>query len=85
MNANEPESIEILIEDVVGATHEVANTLGCEPLGEVYGRAPAKELIQRGRAVTRQVPIPRCINALVGEYLADLVVEEKLVVELRVR
>jgi GxxExxY protein len=55
MNANECESIEILVEEVVGAAYEVANTLGCGFLEKVYERAVTRELIQRGRAVAQQV------------------------------
>lgn len=84
MNANERESIEVLVEEVVGAAYEVANTLGCGFLEKVYERALAKELIQRGRAVAQQVPYSVMYKrALVGEYLADLIVDKKLVVELK--
>jgi GxxExxY protein len=70
MNANERESIEILVEEVVGAAYEVANTLGCGFLEKVYERALVKELILHGRAVIQQAPYTVVYKgAFVGETL----------------
>jgi GxxExxY protein len=84
MNANERESIEFLVEDVVGAAYEVANTLGCGFLERVYERALARELGLRGRTVVQQASYSVMYKGgLVGDYLADLIVDSKLVVELK--
>jgi GxxExxY protein len=84
MNANERESFEVLLEDVVGAAYEVANTRGCGFLEKVYERALAKELILRGRAVAQQTSYSVMYKrALVGEYLADLILDESLILELK--
>jgi len=84
MNANEREYLENLVEDVIGAAYEVGNTLGCGFLEKVYERALAKELNLRGRAVAQQASYSVMYKgALVGEYFADLIVEDKLVVELK--
>jgi GxxExxY protein len=84
MNANERESIEFLVEEAVGAAYEVANTLGCGFLEKVYERALARELGLRGRTVVRQASYSVMYKGgLVGDYLADLIVDDKLVVELK--
>jgi GxxExxY protein len=80
MNVNEHE----LIERVVGAAYEVSNALGCGFLEKVYERAMAKELGLRGLRVKTQVGYSVIYKEeLVGEYFADLVVEDRLVVELK--
>src|SRR5579864_4979777 len=84
MNANERESIELLVGEVVGAAYEVANTLGCGFLEKVYERALVKELTLRGKTVTQQPPYSVVYKGTpVGKYSADLIVERKLVVELK--
>jgi GxxExxY protein len=84
MNANERESIELLIQNVVGAVYEVANTLGCGFLEKVYRQALARELTLRGKSVSQEVAYSVAYkDTLVGEYRADLIVEGKLVVELK--
>jgi len=76
MNMNERE----LIETVVGAAFEVSNTLGCGFLEKVYERAMTKEIRLRGLRVKTQVSYSVIYKEqLVGEYFADLVVEDKLV------
>jgi GxxExxY protein len=80
MNMNERE----LIERVVGAAFEVSNTLGCGFLEKVYERAMTKEIRLRGLRVKTQCSYSVIYKEqLVGEYFADLVVEDKLVVELK--
>ena len=80
MNVNEHQ----LIERVVGAAYEVSNALGCGFLEKVYERAMAKEIGLRGLRVKTQVGYSVIYKEeLVGEYFADLVVEDRLVVELK--
>jgi GxxExxY protein len=84
MNTNEHESLNKLVEAVVGAAYEVSNVLGCGFLEKVYERALARELILRGLRVDTQVSYPVAYKQqCVGEYLADLLVEEQLLVELK--
>jgi GxxExxY protein len=81
MNANERES---LIHQVVGAIYEVSNILGAGFLEKVYERALLKELHHRGVRVQSQASFPVMYkNERVGEYFADLLVEEYLVVEIK--
>jgi GxxExxY protein len=64
--------------------HEVSNVLGAGFLEKVYERALARELTPRGLRVSCQVSFPVSYKGqLVGEYLADLVVEGRLVIELK--
>src|ERR1700704_682645 len=84
MNANERESLNALFETVVGAAYEVSNTLGAGFLEKVYERALAKELALRGIPARPQVPYQVSYKGqVIGEYLADLVVDERLLVELK--
>jgi GxxExxY protein len=73
-----------LTEAVIGAAFEVANVLGSGFLERVYERALIRELALRGVNAKAQVPFRVCYKGqYVGEYLADLVVEEKLILELK--
>jgi GxxExxY protein len=84
MNTNEHESLNKLVEAVVGAAYEVSNVLGCGFLEKVYERALARELALRGFHVETQVSYPVAYKQqCVGEYLADLLVEDQLLVELK--
>ena len=84
MNANERESIDALIEKVVGAIYEVANVLGAGFLEKVYERALVVELHARGLQAEAQAAIRVLYKGeLVGDYCADILVEGKLLIELK--
>ena len=84
MNANERESLNALFEEVVGAAYEVSNALGAGFLEKVYERALAKELSLRGIPVRPQVPYKISYKGhAIAEYVADLVVDDRLLVELK--
>ena len=73
-----------LTEAVIGSAFEVANVLGAGFMEKVYERAMARELALRGVRARAQVAFPVCYKGqLVGEYVADLVVAEKVIVELK--
>ena len=73
-----------LTEAVIGSAFEVANVLGAGFLEKVYERALIRELALRGVSAKAQISFPVCYKGqYVGEYVADLVVEEKLIVELK--
>ena len=83
MNANERE-LDLIAERVIGGVYEVANTLGAGFLEKVYERALVRELGLRGLRAKAQVGFPVIYkDQCVGEYLADVVVEERVVVELK--
>jgi GxxExxY protein len=73
-----------LTEAVIGSAFEVANVLGAGFLEKVYERALIRELMFRGVGAKAQVSFPVCYKGqYVGEYVADLVVEDKVIVELK--
>ena len=69
---------------VIGAFYEVYNQLGFGFLEFIYAKALEKELLKRGRTVTREVPVPVSYK---GEILAnqrvDMVVDDKVMVEIK--
>ena len=73
-----------LTEAVIGGAFEVANVLGGGFLEKVYERAMIQELTLRGLSVQSQMSFPVCYKGRhVGDYVADLVVEKQLLVELK--
>lgn len=73
-----------LTEAVIGAIFEVSNTLGAGFLEKVYERALLQELRLRRIKVTAQSPFTILYkDQSVGEYLADIVVEGVLLIELK--
>src|SRR6476469_1082200 len=73
-----------LTERVLGAVFEVANTLGAGFLEKVYERALLRELRLRGVAAASQVAFPVVYKDFcIGDYLADIVVENAVVIELK--
>jgi GxxExxY protein len=69
---------------IIQAFYTVYNNLGYGFLEKVYGNALAIELRRLGLEVAKQAPI-RVYYAgeLVGEYFADLLVAEQVIVELK--
>ena len=83
MNADE-RRYDSLTGSVLGAVFEVSNTLGAGFLEKVYERALLRELGIRGIRATAQASIAVNYKGhCVGEYFADILVEEVLVVELK--
>ncbi len=73
-----------LTEQVLGAVFEVSNTLGAGFLEKVYQRALMVELLSRGMRVEAEASFAVYYKShYVGEYFADLLVEDTLVVELK--
>lgn len=78
------ESLDQLVEIVVGSAYEVANTLGAGFLEKVYERALSRELVLRGISADTQVSFGvRYKGQQIGSYVADLVVGDQLIVELK--
>ncbi len=76
--------LEKLTEAVISSAFEIANVLGAGFLEKVYERALVRELSLRGVNAKRQVAFSVCYKGQsVGEYVADLVVEGQLIVELK--
>ncbi|MDY7041641.1 MAG: GxxExxY protein [Chloroflexota bacterium] len=69
---------------IIGAAFEVWRVLGYGFLEKVYENALVEELRQRGLGVEQQFPIDVYYkDVLVGQYIADLLVEGKVIVELK--
>jgi GxxExxY protein len=77
-------ALEALVENVVGAAYEVSNVLGAGFLEKIYERALMEELNVRGVRVKAQAPFPVTYKGRhIGTYSADLVVEDRLLVEVK--
>ena len=73
-----------ITEQIISAFYTVYNSLGYGFLEKVYRNAMALELRKLGLAVVVESPI--CVfydGELVGEYFADLVVGDAVIVELK--
>ena len=69
---------------IIGAAIEVHRHLGPGQLESVYERAPAQELAFREIPHRTQVPITvHYKGCCVGEFVADLIVDDRIVVELK--
>lgn len=74
-----------ITEQIIGASFEVFNVLGYGYLEKVYQRAMKVELELRGfRAETETIIEVRYKDHLVGDYRADMLVNECVLVELKV-
>jgi GxxExxY protein len=83
MNTDE-HRYQTLTERVLGAVFDVSNTLGAGFLEKVYERALLTELSIRGIRAAAQVSLPVTYKGCsVGEYFADLLVEDVLLIELK--
>ena len=84
MNTDEHGYFDSLTERVLGAVFEVSNTLGAGFLEKVYERALLREFALRGIRATAQASLAVTYKSHhVGEYFADILVEDVLVVELK--
>lgn len=73
-----------ITETIIGCAYRVHNELGSGFLEKVYENALALKLVESGLQVKQQEPIAVYYHQkLVGEYFADLVVEERILVELK--
>ncbi len=73
-----------LTERVLNAVFEVSNTLGSGFLEKVYERALLQELALRNIQVITQVPFPITYkHHNVGQYFADMLIEDQLLIELK--
>ncbi len=73
-----------LSHSVYGAALEVHKTLGPGFLEAVYQASLAHELKLRGIPFKEQVHLPvKYKGTLVGEYIADFVIDDKIIIELK--
>jgi GxxExxY protein len=75
---------EALTKQIIGFAYKVHSTLGIGFLEKVYENALKFELERAGLAVKQQEPINVYYEGrLVGEYYADLWVENRVIIELK--
>jgi GxxExxY protein len=69
---------------IINAAYTVHNTLGYGFLEKIYHNSLIIELQKRGLGVETQKPVTVYYSEkIVGEYFTDLVVEEKVIVEVK--
>jgi len=69
---------------IIGCAYSVSNGLGAGFLEKVYENALAHELRKSGLYAQQQQPIKVAYDGIVvGDYLADIVVEDSVIVELK--
>lgn len=73
-----------LTETILKCAYEVHNELGSDFLEKVYENALVAELRVQGICCVQQKPIPVLYKGLaVGDYFADLFIEDLVIVELK--
>jgi len=77
-------AINRVTECVIGCAYAVGNGLGCGFLEKVYENALVHEFGKTSLAVSQQHPIQILYDGVVvGDYVADLLVEERVLVEVK--
>lgn len=76
--------INVITKKIIGCSFNVSNQLGCGFLEKVYHNAMIHELNKIGLSVQSQKHLKVIYDGvIVGDYIADLVVEEDVIVELK--
>lgn len=71
-------------EKIIGCAYTVGNVLGCGFLEKVYENALTHELKKKGLDAIQQFDMNVCYdNVVVGQYKADLLVDNRVLVELK--
>ena len=85
MNADERRlKLDRITERIIGCVYKVSNTMGSGFLEKVYENALTLELRKNGLKVKQQHGIQiRYDGVVVGEFAADLLVEDKVIIELK--
>jgi GxxExxY protein len=80
----ERSELDALTEKIIVCAYTVGNVLGCGFLEKVYENAFSHELRRNGLTVEQQHPVNVYYDeVIVGEYFADIVVNGKVLVELK--
>jgi GxxExxY protein len=85
MNADERrKELDSITEKIIGCVYKVSNTLGSGFLEKVYENALAHELRKNGSQAWQQHGIKvKYDGVIVGEFAADLLIEDKVIIELK--
>ncbi len=77
-------NLDAITEKIIGAAHEVSNTLGIGFVEKVYENSHAHEMRKIGLTVVQQHPIKVTYDGVVvGEFFVDLLVDDLVLVELK--
>ncbi len=77
-------AVNSITKTIIGCAYTVSNSLGCGFLEKVYENALVSELIKQGLKVKQQQLIKIWYNGVeVGDYIADLVVEDSVLIEVK--
>jgi len=83
-NKEKENLLNAITEKIIGAAYAVANTLGCGFLEKVYENAMMIELDKIGLRAEQQKGLSVLYDSrVVGEYFADLIVNDEIIVELK--
>jgi len=78
------EQLNKMSERIINAAYKVSNALGAGFLEKVYENALVHQLKKDGMNIEQQKPIKvHYDNVVVGDYFADLIAEESVIVELK--
>ena len=84
MDADKRRLLDALTERIIGCSYTVGNTMGSGFLEKVYENALAHELRKSGLKVEQQRSLQVCYDGVVvGDYVADLLVDESVLIELK--
>jgi GxxExxY protein len=73
-----------ITQKIIGCAFEVSNTLGIGFVEKVYENALVHLIRKAGLKVVQQYPIKVTFDGiLVGEFIADLLVEDRVLIELK--
>jgi GxxExxY protein len=76
--------LDLISERIIACSYAVGNKLGCGFLEKVYENALAHELRKAGLAVAQQQPVQVVYDGVVvGDYIADLLVADEILLELK--
>ena len=78
------QNVNEITQKIIGCAFEVSNTLGIGFVEKVYENALVHLIRKSGLKVVQQYPIKVTFDGiLVGEFVADLLVEDRVLVELK--
>lgn len=76
--------LKAITETIIGCAFKVSNQLGCGFLEKVYENALLHEIRKAGLKAEQQSPIKVWYDSIVvGDYIADLIVENRILIELK--
>ncbi len=76
--------LDAITEKIIGCAYDVSNTLGSGFVEKVYENALYIRASKAGLKVTQQAPLTVYYEgAVVGEFVVDLLVEDRVLVELK--